>query len=372
MGDVRPIPETMRAMVLMGHGGPEKLVYRNDVPVPSPSDGEVLIEVTACGVNNTDIWVREGAYGAEDDPDAMSSFQRGDTTLTFPRIQGADIVGRIASVGAGVSEGRIGKRVMVDFSIYNRDDDGVTDMDCADMDYIGHGRDGGFAEFTTVPADQAHDVDTDMTDIELATFCCAYMTGEHLLERASVHAGERLLVTGASGGVGSGVIQLCRARGAIPFALASGDKAAEVKAIGAEAVIGRGEGHLVEAVEAATGGQPIDVVIDVVAGPLFNDLLRVLRPEGRYATCGAIAGPVVQLDLRTVYLKHLQFHGSSQGTRDDFRRLVRYIEEGKLKALVGGVYKLSDLHRAQSDFKAKNFVGKLVVVPDSKWDVVSA
>ncbi len=371
MGDVRPIPETMAAMLLAGHGGFDKLVYRDDVPVVRPVAAEVLIEVTACGVNNTDIWVREGAYGTEDDPDAVSSFQRGDTTLNFPRIQGADIVGRIAAVGAGVPEGRIGERVMVDFSIYNRGGDGLTDMDCADMDYIGHGRDGGFAEFTTVPADQAHVVDTDMTDIELATFCCAYMTGEHLLERANVQAGERVLVTGASGGVGSGAIQLCRARGAIPIALTSRDKAEAVNSIGAEAVIVRGEGDLVEAVVVATGGEPMDVVIDVVAGPLFNDLLRVLRPEGRYATCGAIADPVVQLDLRTVYLKHLQIHGSSQGTRADFQRLVQYIEQGKLKALVGGVYKLSDLHRAQSDFKAKHFVGKLVVVPDSKWDEVT-
>jgi alcohol dehydrogenase len=121
-------------------------------------------------------------------------------------------------------------------------------------------------------------------------------------------------------------------------------------------------------VAAATGGQPIDVVADVVAGPLFNDLLRVLRPEGRYTTAGAIGGPVVQLDLRTVYLKHLQLHGSSQGTRSAFRRLVRYIEEGKIRALVGGVYKLSDFHQAQTDFMAKQFIGKLVVVPDAKWE----
>jgi len=95
--------------------------------------------------------------------------------------------------------------------------------------------------------------------------------------------------------------------------------------------------------------------------------LRILRPEGRYTTAGAIAGPVVQLDLRTMYLKQLQLHGSSQGTRADFRRIVRYIEEGKIKPLVGGVYKLSDFHRAQTDFMAKDFVGKLVVVPDAMW-----
>jgi NADPH:quinone reductase-like Zn-dependent oxidoreductase len=97
---------------------------------------------------------------------------------------------------------------------------------------------------------------------------------------------------------------------------------------------------------------------------MFNDLLKILRPEGRYTTAGAIGGAVVQLDLRTMYLKQLELHGSSQGSRADFRRLVGYIEERKIRPIVGGIYPLSDFHRAQTDFMAKNFVGKLVVVPD--------
>lgn len=360
------VPATMQAVLLTGHGGLDKLVHRADVPVPRPAPGEVLIEVSACGMNNTDVWVRLGAYGTDEDPDAVASWRRGAApTLTFPRIQGADSVGRIVAVGAGVAASRIGERIMLDFSLYNRTDDSL-----ADIDYIGHGRDGGYAEYMTAPAENAHVVRTTMSDVELATFCCAYLTGEHMLDRAGVRAGERVLVTGASGGVGSGLIQLCRARGAIPYGVVGAGKERAVREIGAEAAITRGAGDLVEQVAAATGGAPIDVVADVVAGPLFNDLLRALRPEGRYTTAGAIGGPVVQLDLRTVYLKHLQLHGSSQGTRGAFRRLVRYIEEGKIRALVGGAYKLSDLHKAQTDFMAKAFIGKLVVVPDAKWDDV--
>jgi NADPH:quinone reductase-like Zn-dependent oxidoreductase len=356
----------MRAVLLTGHGGLDKLVYRSDVPVPKPGPGEVLIEVSACGMNNTDVWVRLGAYGTEQDPDAVSSWRRGAPTLTFPRIQGADTVGRIAAVGDGVPASRIGERIMLDFSIYNRDDDSL-----ADIDYIGHGRDGGYAEYMTAPAENAHAVSTAMSDVELATFCCAYLTGEHMLDRAAVKAGERVLITGGSGGVGSGLIQLCRARGAIPYAIVGPGKERAVLDIGAEGAIVRGAGDLVAQVAEATGGKPVDVVADVVAGPSFNDLLRILRPEGRYTTAGAIAGPVVQLDLRTVYLKHLQLHGSSQGTRGAFRRLLRYIEDGKIRALVGGVYKLSEFHRAQTDFMAKGFIGKLVVVPDSKWESVA-
>lgn len=359
------VPEKMCAVQLVGHGGLDKLVYREDVPVPRPAPGEVLIEVSACGMNNTDVWVREGAYGTETDPDSVSTWRRGRSTLTFPRIQGTDSVGRIVAVGEGVPESRVGERVMVDFSLYNRDDDSL-----ADIDYIGHGRDGGYAEYVTVPAENAHVVNTDQTDAELATYCCAYLTGEHMLDRARVKAGERVLVTGAAGGVGSGIVQLCRARGAIPYAVTSKGKEAMLKEIGAEAVVTRDTDDLVGAVEEATGGQPIDVVADLVAGPMFNDLLRILRPEGRYTTAGAIGGPVVQLDLRTMYLKHLELHGSSQGTRGAFRRLVRYIEDGKLRPLLSATYKLSDFHRAQTDFMAKRFVGKLVVVPDAKWDAI--
>jgi NADPH:quinone reductase-like Zn-dependent oxidoreductase len=349
----------MAAVLLTGHGGLDKLEYRTDVPVPSPAPGEVLVEVMACGMNNTDVWVRQGAYGTEEDAAAVSTWRRQGNTLTFPRIQGADTVGRIVAVGDGVPESRIGERVMVDFSIYNRDDDSL-----ADIDYMGHGRDGGYAEYQTLPAENAHLLRADLSDVELATFCCAYLTGEQMLERAGLKAGERVLVTGASGGVGSGIVQLARARGAISYAIVGPGKEQAVKDIGAEAVITRGVPDLLAAVNEATGGQPIDVVADLVGGAMFNDLLRILRPEGRYTTAGAIAGPVVQLDLRTMYLKQLQLHGSSQGTRHDFRRIVRYVEEGKIRPLVGGVYPLSEFHRAQTDFMAKDFVGKLVVVPD--------
>ena len=290
------VSRTMSAVLLTGHGDLDKLVYRTDVPVAQPVAGEVLIEISACGMNNTDVWVRQGAYGAENDASAVSSWRRQDPTLTFPRIQGTDIVGHVVAVGAGVADSRIGERVMVDFSIYNREDDSL-----ADIDYIGHGRDGGYAEYVAVPDENAHMVNTDLSDIELATFCCAYLTGEQMLERAGLKSGERVLVTGASGGVGSGIVQLARARGAIPYAVVGAGKEQALLDIGAEAVMTRGDGDLVTAMERVLNGKPIDVVADLVGGLLFNDLLRILRPEGRYTTAGAIGGPVVQLDLRTMY-----------------------------------------------------------------------
>ena len=355
----------MHAVVLTGHGELDKLHYR-EVPVPAPADDEVLIEVHACGMNNTDVWVREGAYGTDEDPDAVASWRRGKPTLEFPRIQGTDIAGDIVAVGRHVDPSRIGQRVMVDFSIYNTDGDSL-----ADIDYIGHGADGGYAEYCAVPSANAHRVDTPMTDAELATFCCAYLTGEHMLDRAAVEAGERVLISGAAGGVGGGLIQLCRARGAIPYAITSSDKVDAVGALGAEGVVARNRGDWVSRLKNLLQGDEIDVVADVVAGPLFKDLINLLRPEGRYTTAGAFAGAMVELDLRTIYLKHLQIHGSSQGTRQAFARLVGYIESGKLDANLHATYPLSEFHRAQTDFIAKNYIGKLVVMPDRFYTPVA-
>ncbi|SEJ98234.1 alcohol dehydrogenase family protein [Paraburkholderia diazotrophica] len=356
------LPKTMKAIVLTAHGGLDKLVYRDDVPVPACNAGEVLLEVTACGLNNTDVWVRQGAYGTDDDPQAVSTWRRGRSTLTFPRIQGADIVGRVVAVGSGVSDARIGERVIVDASIYNRDDDSL-----ADIDYIGHGRDGGYAEYTAVPAENAHRVDSHYTDAELATFWCAYHTGEQMIERAAVKSGETVLITGASGGVGSGIIQLCRARGAIPYAVVSKGKEEAVLKLGAEGVMLRDTDDFAADVARMTGGRPIDVVADLVGGALFGKLLNVLRPEGRYTTAGAIAGPVVQLDLRTMYLKQLQLNGSSQGTRGAFKRVLDYIEAGTIKPILAATWPLSQFHEAQTQFMSKSFVGNIVVIPDRHY-----
>jgi alcohol dehydrogenase len=347
-------PETMRAVLLTGHGGPEKLAYREDWPIPKVGPDEVLVKVGACGINNTDIWVREGAYGSSEDSDAVASF--GDSPIQFPIIQGADIAGTIGAAGRDVDPARLGERVMVDFGIYRGDGD-----DIPSHDYIGSARPGGFAEYVAVPAENAHAVSTALSDAELATFCCAYVTGEHMLNRAGVTSGDRVLVTGASGGVGSGVVQLCRTRGAIPYAVVSASKQAAVEAIGAEATVARNHGNLRTAVPEATGGAPIDVVVDTVAGKMLPDLLEILRPHGRYVTCGAIGGPMVAIDLRRVYLKHLDILGATQGTRADFAAVRDYAVSGAIKPLLAGTYPLAELARAQADFKKKAFVGKLVI-----------
>ena len=383
----------MKAMVLTGHGGPEKLEYRDDVPVPEAGADDVLIEVSACGMNNTDIKVREAAYAVDFDPNsgedeskaaASISSIDGETALQFPRIQGGDIVGRIVAVGDGVDPGRIGQRVLVDFSIYNgRDEHGNPVMDLYNVDYIGHGCDGGFAEYVTVPARNAHHIQRDIGDAELATFGCATQTAEHMLERIGVSENQKILITGAGGGVGSAAIQLVRARGALPFAVSSRGKEQVLMDFGAEACIARqdftddvgkfdGAAFLNQIQQVCGSKRGLDAVVDQVGGSMFHPLLQSLKPDGHYITAGTIAGYTPRINLHTVYMAFLNIHGSSQGMPDDFRRIVGYIENGKLQPVLGGAYPLSELSKAQEAFQKKKHIGNLVVVPDQKWNEIGA
>jgi NADPH:quinone reductase-like Zn-dependent oxidoreductase len=183
-----------------------------------------------------------------------------------------------------------------------------------------------------------------------------------MLNRARVSAGETVLVTGASGGVGSGLVQLARLRGARVIAQVGPGKEDHARALGAESVIARDAANLPAAVAEVADGRPIDVVADVVGGDAFADLLSVLRPMGRYVTAGAIAGPMVRLDLRTLYLKQLELIGSTMGTHEEFASLVEHIASGRIKPLLARTYPLSDIRQAQRDFMNKNFFGKLVLI----------
>jgi NADPH:quinone reductase-like Zn-dependent oxidoreductase len=347
----------MRAQLLTGFGGPEMLHYRDDVPEPVAGPGEVRVRVAAAGINNTDIWTREGRYGSPDDPAATTGWRR--EPLRFPRIQGADVVGYVDQVDAesGVAPG---DRVIVDPAIYTGDETRL-----ADTALLGSERDGGFADYVTVPAGNLHRIDSPLSDAELATFPIAYGTALRMLNRAELADGETVLVTGASGGVGSALVQLAAVRGARPVAMVGAGKHDAARELGAVATVDRDTTDLAGAL-ARLG--PVDVVADVVGGPGFGRLLNALRPFGRYVTAGAIAGPVVETDLRTVYLKQLRLVGSSFASHEEFAELVDIlhagrptVRTGRLRPLLAGAYPLADLPRAQADFVAKRFFGKLVI-----------
>jgi len=342
----------VRAVRLTGFGGLDELEYREDVPEPQPGPGEVRLRVGAAGIDNTDIWTREGAYG-RNGSSAQSGWHPGG--FTFPRIQGADIVGRIDAVGQGVPSARIGERVLVDPVLYVGDETGL-----ASAGYIGSERDGGFAELVTVPAANALRLDSGLSDAEVATFPTAYSTAIRMLRRAGLEAGECLLVTGAGGGVGSALVQLGVSRGATVIAVTTDAKRDWVLGLGAVATVDRRRGDLPGQVRATGCPRPV-VIADVVGGSLFPGLLDVLAPFGRYVVAGAIDGPLVETDLRTVYLEQLRLIGSSMATHEEFAALVDLIRADALEPLLAGAYPLIELRQAQQDFLAKAFVGKLVV-----------
>lgn len=171
-------------------------------------------------------------------------------------------------------------------------------------------------------------------------------------------AGDQVLVTGASGGVGSAAVQLAPRRGAQVIALCAKDKQLALRELGADVVLDRNCD-----LRAELGSESVDVVVDLVAGPGWPVLLDLLRRGGRYAVAGAIAGPQVTLDVRTLYLKDLSFFGCTWQPRSVFENLIRYIEAGELQPMVAQSWPLAQLKEAQQRFVAKDFVGKLVVIP---------
>ena len=212
----------MSAVMLTGHGGFDKLEYRNDVSVPRPSQGELLIRVAAAGVNNTDINTRIGWYSKTisaptDGTDPVSFEDVGGWTgrpLPFPIIQGADTCGYVVAVGDGVDESRIGQRVLV--RTMQQDPSGEAFATVT----MGSEMNGAFAEYVVARSSETYAVKCDWTDAELGSIPCAYSTAVNLLYRASVTSQDRVLVTGASGGVGSAVVQLAKRRGALVVAVA--------------------------------------------------------------------------------------------------------------------------------------------------------
>ena len=343
-----------------------------DWPVPHPKAGEVLLKVAACGVNNTDINTRIGWYddsvegdttsggaGGFDSIEDESTGGWGNTGIQFPRIQGADVVGNVVALGNGVDAGWMGQRVLSD----NWLRDWEQPLNRNECGYLGSECDGGFAQFAALPINNLGRINSTWSDAELATLSCSYTTAENMLNRARVSAEDTVLVTGASGGVGSALIQLIKRRGAKVIALTTSAKAAQVQAIGADGVIRRDSDTWESVIQTVTGDEKVTVAADVVGGPVFDSIMRVLARGGRYVTSGAIGGKKVTVDISHLYLNDWELIGSTVTTLNVFPDLIRYIENNEIRPLLAATYRLDQIHQAQSDFLAKKHVGKLVIIP---------
>jgi len=346
------LPTTMRGVWLTGHGGLEKLELRSDIQVPNPGPKDVLICVAAAGVNNTDINTRTAWYSKKEAASDDASWSG--APLHFPRIQGADVCGRIVAVGSEINEHRIGERVLIEPCIRE-----ANAKQLQQPWYFGSECDGGFARYTAVASRHAYRIKSQLTDAELASFPCSYSTAENLLTRSNTKAGEVVLVTGASGGVGSAAVQLAKARGAQVIAVTSPAKAEDVRRLGAGQTLTR-EDSVVEKL----GKDSVDVVIDLVGGAQWPELLDVLRPGGRYAVSGAIGGHMVELDIRTLYLKDLSLFGCTVLEPQVFTNLIASIENGHIVPVVAKTFPLEQIADAQTAFLSKKHTGKIVLTLD--------
>jgi NADPH:quinone reductase-like Zn-dependent oxidoreductase len=343
------IPETMRGVLLTEHGDFDKLVIQDDIPVPEPGPTDVLIRVSAAAVNNTDINTRTAWYskgeGASNDASWSGS------AIHFPRIQGADVCGRIVAVGDKINKDRLNERVLVEPCIR----EAIGEI-LEQPWYFGSECDGGFSQYTVVAARHAYRIESDLSDVELASFPCSYSTAENLLTRSQVEAGDVVLVTGASGGVGSAVVQLAKARGAKVIGITSPSKIDKVLSLGADKILLRED-----SVTEKLGNNSIDVVIDLVAGKQWPELLDVLKPSGRYAVAGAIGGPLVELDVRTLYLKDLSLFGCTVLEKEVFAKLIQRLEQNDIVPIVAKTFPLEQIVDAQKCFLTKQHTGKIVL-----------
>lgn len=349
--------QTMKAMVTTGIGGFDRLEYR-DLPVPVPEPGELLVRVLAAGVNNTDVNTRLGWYSPSvtDGTDGIPAVDRIDGGWSgptpFPLIQGTDCCGVVEDVASGVDDSLVGRRVLVRPCMRTA---GFGSMDTV---WLGSDLAGAFAQYVKVPLGEAFPIECDWSDAELGGVPCAYGTAENMLHRAGVGPGDRVLVTGASGGVGSAVTQIAKARGAHVVAVCSPAKVDAVATLGADRVVGRNDSLV-----SVLGLGSIDVVVDTVAGPGFGAVIQVLRRGGRYVTSGAIAGPLVELDLRTLYLHDLTLIGATAWEEPVFARLIGLIESGSVRPPAVETFPLSEMAQAQLRLLERSHVGRIVLIP---------
>jgi NADPH:quinone reductase-like Zn-dependent oxidoreductase len=353
----------MMAVVTTSTGGYDKMEFRR-VVLPKLGPGELLLQVLAAGVNNTDINTRVGWYSAsvtadtgataaaEERPSTAKANSGWNAPTPFPIIQGTDCCGRMVLAAGGVNPKLVGRRALVRSCMR------VNGFSSMETVWMGSDFDGAFAQFVKAPAGEVFPVDCDWSDAELGAIPCAYGTAENMLHRCGVRGGETVLVTGASGGVGSATVQLAKRRGATVLGMAGRSKHADVLAIGADRILDRDA-----APSAELGDHSVDVVVDNVAGPGFAGLLNVLKRGGRYVSSGAIAGPHVDLDMRTFYLNDLTLIGSTAWDEPVFPNLIGYIERGEIRSILARTFPLEQIADAQRELLRKTHVGKLVLIP---------
>ncbi len=364
------ISDVMTAAVTTGTGSYEKLEIR-EVLTPQIKPGEVLVKVLAAAINNTDINTRLGWYSSAvkestaqlrakmdfiDHDIQQASGWKSETQ--FPLIQGADCCGVVVKAANEDAQSLVGKRVLIRPCTPIKNEYGDNSSVWMGSDF-----NGSFATFLSISTSDTFQILSNLTDEELASMPCTYGTAENMLTRAGVTDKHHLLVTGGSGGVGSALIQLAKLRGAGVTAISSGEKCHLVKTLGCEEVFDRTAPDPIFSEQLKKAENSFDIVLDTVGGVLFSKLFPTIRPGGKYISSGAIGGPIVNLDLRQLYLKDITAVGCTSWMQNIFQKIVKLIETGQIVPIVHKSFPLTDIVKAQKMFVEEKPFGKLILIP---------
>jgi NADPH:quinone reductase-like Zn-dependent oxidoreductase len=341
----------MKAAIFSEHGGSDVL-HLVDMSPPEPGPGEVQVRVRAASLNHLDLWTRRGLP----------------IEITMPHIGGSDIAGEVSAVGPGAESVPMGTRVVADPALgYEWYDAEFSHGALARPPFrlIGEHTQGGFAEYAVVPASTLLEIPDGVSYETAAAAGLVFVTAWHALtNRARLQPGERVLITGGSGGVSTAAIQIARHMGATVFAVTSGpDNVARVGGLGAHVVYDRLEADFGKEVWKDTDKRGVDVVLDSVGQPVWADCLRTLTTYGRLVTYGRTAGNAGPVNIPLVFWKQLSILGSTMGTPAEFRRVMGLVFDGTYEPVIHEVMPLADIRRAHDMLEAGDVFGKLVLTP---------
>ena len=340
----------MKAVVFHQHGGPEVLEY-TDRPDPSINAGQVLVEIKACALNHLDVWARKGLPGIQ---------------IPLPHIPGNDIAGIVRSVGELVTWVKPGDEVMLHPGVscgHCIECLSGRDNLCREYTILGYLRDGGYAELVAAPGVNVIPKPKNLSWEEAAALPLVTVTAWHMLvTRANVQPGEDVLVHAAGSGVGSLAIQIAKLRGARVIATAStDDKLAKAKELGADDVLNYSNAGWPKEVRRMTDKKGVDVVFEHTGAVTWPGSIASLKTNGRLVTCGATSGYAAETDIRQVFYRHLTILGSFMGSKAELLEAMKFIETGKIKAVVDQVLPLQDARRAHELMEDRAQFGKLVL-----------
>jgi NADPH:quinone reductase-like Zn-dependent oxidoreductase len=335
----------MKAIVIERHGPPEILKVV-DVPPPKRGANEVLVRVRACALNHLDIWVRKGVEGHK---------------FPLPIIPGSDVAGVIEEGETDYLK-KGDEVVVAPFETCGHCEMCLqgNDVQCREYRILGESRDGGCAELVSVKAGFLFPKPKNLSFAEASSILLAPLTAYHMVvTRAKVEPKEDVLVTGASGGVGSSAIQIATILGANVFALVSNDEKAKfAKTLGAkDCIIYKEDTPL----DQLFGKMRFDCVVDSVGGKVFEQAMRLLRPFGRLVTCGATSSPTATLDLRRLFFRSLSVLGSTMGSRFEMLKVLKWAEEGIFRPFVHKVLPLEEASTAHRIIEERGVLGKVVL-----------